>query len=450
MKTKSGLLYIIPMSLGLSMITMCSVDKSNMACIKQPFKNVNVPFHDFVLNASEEKTIDLENGTSISIPANSFVDANGKMVSGEVNFQYREFHTAADIIASGIPMVYDSAGIKIQFESAGMFEINAKQGDKQVYIANGKNLQVSMASFKAGNNFNFYALDTLEKNWENIGSLSPTINQKKKKEIEALGACPTKPIEPKEYDGKTPLFDIDADYTGLTELQEFSGVVWQYAGTNGESDLTKNNWVYKHSWTSANIKPFDKDNGLYSLSLKGNKRDFTTIVSPVLKGKNFAEQMSRFQEKMESYGLVKEGREKEDSRLQAEGDLIRSFAVSNFGIYNWDRQYKEEDVIRLAADFDFGDKYKANEITVFLVINDGTVIKYPKYAWGEFSFKPSDKNRMIAVLPGNNVATFSVGEFKKINTDELKGQDKPHFTFKMQKENSKVASVEQLHKILSI
>ena len=130
--------------------------------------------------------------------------------------------------------------------------------------------------------------------------------------------------------------------------------------------------------------------------------------------------------------------------------MIRSFAVSNFGIYNWDRQYKEEDVIRLAADFDFGDKYKANEITVFLVINDGTVIKYPKYAWGEFSFKPSDKNRMIAVLPGNNVATFSVGEFKKINTDELKGQDKPHFTFKMQKENSKVASVEQLHKILSI
>lgn len=180
------------MSLGLSMITMCSVDKSNMACIKQPFKNVNVPFHDFVLNASEEKTIELENGTSISIPANSFVDANGKMVSGEVNFQYREFHTAADIIASGIPMVYDSAGIKIQFESAGMFEINAKQGDKQVYIANGKNLQVSMASFKAGNNFNFYALDTLEKNWENIGSLSPTINQKKKEGNRSLGCLSNK------------------------------------------------------------------------------------------------------------------------------------------------------------------------------------------------------------------------------------------------------------------
>ncbi|NJN77433.1 MAG: hypothetical protein HC803_03155 [Saprospiraceae bacterium] len=67
-------------------------------------------------------------------------------MKGKVDISYREFHDAAAIIASGIPMT-NSEGDKYM-ETAGMFEINGSQNGQEVGIADDKEIEVKMGSFR--------------------------------------------------------------------------------------------------------------------------------------------------------------------------------------------------------------------------------------------------------------------------------------------------------------
>ncbi|HRD40305.1 MAG TPA: hypothetical protein PLC65_16880, partial [Bacteroidia bacterium] len=78
--------------------------------------------------------------SKIKVPQNAFVNKAGPDIIGDVEIQYREMHDQADIIASGIPMTYDSAGTKYHFESAGMFDIKASQNGEQVFLKHGKQI----------------------------------------------------------------------------------------------------------------------------------------------------------------------------------------------------------------------------------------------------------------------------------------------------------------------
>ncbi|HEU4719520.1 MAG TPA: hypothetical protein VFU15_16870, partial [Bacteroidia bacterium] len=106
--------------------------------------------------------LDYPSGTKISIPANAFVDANGNAVTGNVTIDYREFRDPVDILLSGIPMDYDSAGHNGHFVSAGMFEMNASVDGKEVFLAPGKKVDMKFAVVDTASDFNFYKLDEQE------------------------------------------------------------------------------------------------------------------------------------------------------------------------------------------------------------------------------------------------------------------------------------------------
>ncbi|ABG58347.1 hypothetical protein [Cytophaga hutchinsonii] len=127
--------------------------------IEPPFKSIPPHYDTFELNASEPKMLRLPGGSSIEIPANAFVDKSGKPVTGKVELKYREFHTSADILASGIPMLCnDEDGITKSFESGGMFEISATANGQEIDIAKDKKINVHMASDVEGD-FDFYYLE---------------------------------------------------------------------------------------------------------------------------------------------------------------------------------------------------------------------------------------------------------------------------------------------------
>ena len=67
------------------------------------------------------------------IPMDWAVDKNGQPIKGEVEIAYREFHNAAEIIASGIPMT-DKTGEKYM-QTAGMFEVKGSVANETVEIA---------------------------------------------------------------------------------------------------------------------------------------------------------------------------------------------------------------------------------------------------------------------------------------------------------------------------
>ncbi len=134
-------------------------DIQKVSDVKPIFSNTDVAFKHLVVKTEVGANFKLPNGTKIEVPQDAFVDKNNKPIVGNVDLEYREFHNAAQILASGIPMTYDSAGVTQQFESAGMFEIRGFQDNKPVFIAKNKGIDVDMASFVKGDDFRFYYLD---------------------------------------------------------------------------------------------------------------------------------------------------------------------------------------------------------------------------------------------------------------------------------------------------
>jgi hypothetical protein len=138
-------------------------DIQKVSNIKPAFQSIDVEFKHLVVDTEKGAVVKLPNGTKITVPKNAFVDQHNQPIVGSVDLAYREFQNAAQILASGIPMTYDSAGVTHQFESAGMFEIRGFQDDKPVFIAKDKGIDVAMASFVKGNDFRFYYFDQTDK-----------------------------------------------------------------------------------------------------------------------------------------------------------------------------------------------------------------------------------------------------------------------------------------------
>lgn len=147
--------------------------------ITPPLPQLTIKPVVYNVSADQGGEIVYASGTKINIPAGALTDAQGNPVTGNVSLSYREFQNPIDILLSGIPMTYDSGGTVNQFETAGMFELYASQGDKELFVKPGAKIDVQLASPDAAPSFNFYALNESSKNWDYIGKAG-TIKQEEK------------------------------------------------------------------------------------------------------------------------------------------------------------------------------------------------------------------------------------------------------------------------------
>lgn len=435
-------------------------ETANSEIVNPPIKGIDVTFSTFEVEASEGKTIQLENGTSIVIPQNAFIDANGNPVSGKVFLKYREFHNAAEIIASGITMRYDSAGITNHFETAGMFEVKGVQkrpdqaqlvasqnnNEEPVFIAEGKSIEVNMGSFEGDNNYNFYYLDNNTRNWEYKGYSKAEQNAEKLAFLDEIAPVPAKPIEPKKATSDMQVFDLQLDSKEYPDFNSLQGVMWQYVGSKENSPYTENNkWIFQSNWKDVSINPSDEKEGQYTISFTANNQLVNLEAEPVFSGaKNQKRALKKFQKKMIAYEEAIQKRHEEEDRKKAEANLIRSFSINNFGIYNHDRLWNTKGVMQFAASFKAGDEV-IKDAKIFLVTGNGkSLVEYKNYEWKNFRFDPKDTNRLLAVLSGNKVATFSSEQFKEVEFWE----NKSSYTFEMTVEDD-ITSLEDVSEILA-
>jgi hypothetical protein len=426
----------------ISQLADAGVKKNSIA---PPFEGVDVPFSKYTVDVEKGRTIQTETGTVIIIPKGAFKDANGNPVTGKVDITYREFHDAAAIITSGIPMT-NSEGDKYM-ETAGMFEINGEQNGQSVAIADGKQIEVKMASFVAGENFDFFYFDKKECNWETKGTAKPEKNIAKLAKVKDLPKVPKQPAQPSKFDENAFVFDLDINYESFPELRAYHGVIWQYDGQG--KNPKDNQWVFQENWASVDVKAIQPEFGKYELTLKNAQKTFKTNVTPALKGMDFDKAIASFKQKNEEYQKLKEVRAEEENRLAGEADLLRTFAINQFGVHNWDI-WKSPQRKRCLASFDFGqetDKY-INKISVFLVTGaNRSVVRYEQSTFDKFSFDPNQSNTLIAVLPGNKIAYFTADDFAKIDLTMLNEQKT--YTFKLKVKEEAIASVKDLESIIS-
>lgn len=317
--------------------------------INEPFSKLKVNYTTYKVDNTKGAEIKHPSASKIKIPKNSFVNKQGELITGEVEIQYREFHDQADIIASGIPMYYDSAGTRSVFESAGMFDIRGVKDGEPVFIKPGHEPVVEFASTQSADKYNQYYLDTLARNWKYLQRDNPVMPQgsadrstpsvtkelqkiEKKYEpaiaaipkridsvkviytskIEKL-AKPAQPLKPNKASGR-PQFELDVDYKEFPELAAFKNAVFEIGPEN--RNFTKD--MTSITWSSADISEGPQKGKNYLLTLKLRDRKEELIVYPVLTGSDYEAAEKSYENKFEKYKDLLAKREAQEKKLKEE------------------------------------------------------------------------------------------------------------------------------------
>lgn len=413
-----------------------------------PVLTADVPFRDFEIDVAAGDTIELAEGTNIYVPANIFVDASGRPVTGKVQLHYRAFYTAGEIIASGITMLYDTAGEESPFSSAGMFELYGTQNDKAISIAPGKTIEMDFASTRNDADFSFYTLDTTSAQWNFVTKGKADTSRLYKKLRDLVAAFPRKPMEPKEYNPSKPVINLDMDLSDHPELSGYSDIIWQYAGN--ENDPDKNAWIYSTAWTSAKLQLVDSTTCTYNMNLSNTQKKFSSSVVPVLKGKNYAQAMTQFKEKMKAFDAAENMRQEKRKELAQTPQYIRRTSVRSFGICNWDffRIFGIPEILFSVFHFDDPEmEKKRDDVTVFVVTADGRIISsYNGAADPKITYIPDKNNCIIAVLNGTSKgAILSNNEFNEM----AKAQNGKAARFQLHTTTHPVANSKDLDDLIS-
>lgn len=467
--------------------------KSNKAFIAPPISKLNVPYTSYNVKAEQGATIKHKSQSKISIPKKAFVNKQGQDIVGDVEIRYREFHDQADIIASGIPMAYDSAGVQSHLESAGMIDIRGYQNGEPVYINPKKQITVELSSQHTADKYNMYVLDTIAKNWtyisrdnslknrsenkdlrienqhskneqqttENlktkelqtkIDAIPPKIEKEKivyTKKVDQLPKA-TQPLKPNKSVAGRPQFQLDVNYKEFPELEAFKNAVFEVGSenknyTNELSDVT---------WSSAEVSEGPQKGKNYLLTLKLKQRVEKLIVYPALTGADYEKAMSSYQNKFTEYKNLLAKREADEQKLKAEFEakqaaylaeqkklneelvkerikirqqqeqqlaeqfntlgnqqrVMRTFAVSNFGIYNSDCPSSMPKGASMDPIYVINNG-ASNVIptNIYLVCHDRNVVYNLSY--GRLSYNPTEKFSLCLLANGKmylcNKETFA-------------------------------------------
>lgn len=426
--------------------------------VAPPFsgEKINVAPTIRVIQPEKPTVLTLKTGATITIPAAVFVTLDNRPVTKPVEIHFREYHKAHEIIASGIPMrVYDAQGKEQWMQTTGMFDVQGYSEGQPVKIAEGKTITVDLPSNTDGN-CEFWYFDPKIGNWEVLGAAPAqrdSLQPEKLTEQEAIEqvtkSLPRQPAKPVLVNKEKPVLDFDINYDALPELKNVGGILWQYAGNDPKQDPANNRAMLERRWDYAKVEPTDQPN-VFLMTLTQGREKLSLPVQACRSRANFEKAMADYREQYKKYEAKREKALERIAFQEDQAEFVRSFQIERLGIYNWDYLLKREDAVPVVADFDFGSDVPANmkkEITVCLITGEGrTVITFPYSDWRNFTFSPGMGNRMVAILPGNQVATFSQEDFTREAAAIRQAKGKP-YVFKMNVLQEKISSIADLKKV---
>lgn len=383
--------------------------------IDLPFKREIVKYADFTFMPSEGGTFTTEKGTRLQFPADAFAFEDGSKVTEPVTVKFREYHTASEIMLSGIRMTAkDENGDEYPFESAGMFDIDGFCGTKKIKVAEGKRIQIDLASMKKDPDFNFYKLG--EQGWTELQENVEAGDNSIKVELQEATriVIPEKPIEPQKFDKDEFVFDVDIDTRRNPELKELYGLMWQYNGPEGsKTDPNTNKDITEKAWTNSYLNRIGDGN--FMLTLSNKKETLSIPVKPVMSQSNYEAAQKRFEEKMAGYDQALARKEEAKKKIDRAYTYTRSLSLSGFGIYNCDRFYKiptktvEPEYTTTKGSLPEGS-------VIFMIAKEDIVIRM--YDYSVLTYNPLEKNRLVAILPDERVLAIGAAEFKQYAGDE--------------------------------
>lgn len=394
------------------------ITKTNL--FEKPIKDVDVPLQKHIVNSENGDTIYLANNTRIIIPNNAFVDSIGNPITGEVEIDFQEYHTEAEVILSGIPMQYDSAGTTYTLETDGMFKINGTQNNKKVEIAPNKDLRVKTQSYKEDTPcFNYYTQNK-DGDWKYEETKNRTLN------TEAIVENEFKKI--KQLDENTIGLDLRINTEKYTELKDFKNITWIYDGN--QPDTINHKLLSKIRWNDIELQKTDKS--VYSYSIVGThkKHQFTMPITLAFTDNELDIVKSNIEH------IVKE-RKIDYAKLKQQYE--REAVINRFGIHNWDRCVKSEMIV-------MNTQFSGNHaIKHFFVVNKNDnynfVNSYNYDINNQVKFLKNGKYIIIAFLEEGGKISYALN-------DQLKGNDQRQLTVHLNEKTATLKKPSDLQKII--
>lgn len=367
------------------------------SAIQPPIDNVEVAEQTYDVDCKTGGTIHLPNGGSIEVPKNAFVDQDGNPIQGNVKISLKEYHSLADILSSGIPMDYDSAGVSTPFVSGGMFAIKGKHNGEEIKIKEDKNLNVNLASYDDTPCYNFYKLDEQSGDWtyKNTKTATPNPNF----------SGPVKPKIPQETESDALVLDVNIN-NGKESSEHLKDVLWKYDGNDEEKIKA---FISKHPNLKGKLVKSNRSYFAYNLLVFGGKKQDSIPIAPVFDGSNMKAAMAKFKKDQQAFIAAFES---EDQIPQ--GSMIRSISIPSFGTYNWDYIRKQDDFEPVLVQFNFNGKKQQGGNAFFVSKSDRAMINIGDPTKKNQVFvKKGGYNSIIICLPDNKVAIVDSYDFEK-------------------------------------
>lgn len=443
-------------------------------CIKAPVEGKEQKFQSFKIDPSQDNKITTDAGSVINIPANSFKDEKGNLVTNQIDIQIREFYDKEDVFLSGIPMAYDSANTQYSLETAGMIEI--RSFNENLEIKNLENeMTIDLATNNSDDNFNLYYLNEDKKNWEFEKPLkinndqidenleAPSVYEEKcedlEKKIKIVNSeiskiQKTKPLEPRKVNPKNFTFDIDANKRHFPELASFKNVIFEVGAENkGFSDK-----VYEQTWEDVKLS---KSGDKYKIQLVKGSHVESYIVYPALQGAEYNKAKAEFDQKFNSYSKVLNEKKVEKQNFEEEyqynkrkwqkaveiaerveykekakvapapnvkyseinkkqSNISRLFRTRRTGVFNCDRPLKYPTQSKIMASFqrEDGSKIKNLHNVNLVTEKQNTLFRYDRNRLNQFGYNANHMNRIWLVDEEGDIYACGNEEFNKINKKE--------------------------------
>ena len=360
----------------------CQQNEKNIVAKAAPSFKINPPIvgketlpHEFKIDNSKDTILVSDRGSFVTVPKHCFVDKNGNEVTKNVTVSLTEYLNPADILLSGIPMVYMEGEDTMDFQSAGMCKILASANGKDLQLKQDKDIKIGLRNMAQDSDYNLYYFDTLKGNWA-----------EKQKNLKPLpfDNLPILPVNLAEAN-QDKIVTISVENANLRPLYR----MWHKSKfyIYGEQKITKPDtsiW-----WYDMSVLPSDNKD-IFRLKFNGvdgnaNQCSQELLVQPTIDSVNFESEMAFFYENMRLYIKELEAIESELIQSEAEGakidsmwkvqskidsmlmaeqfvrdsielmreltyhkvaetreEVMRSFSIKKMGIFNCDRFYKRK------------------------------------------------------------------------------------------------------------
>lgn len=313
-------------------------------------KGVDVPKSTYTIVAENGGSLTTDQGTNIIIPANAFLNKDGKAVKGEVELKFREFHDVPSIFAAGINMTYDSTGTAYHFESAGMFEIAGYQNGEMLVTNPDALISVELASRQPGDYYNIYFQDP-KNGWEFVrkdtafkkenpvvDSVSIAVKKAQltqlKKDIAKAEKKFKKSLKKKGMilpeKANDDLYAMKIAFTNeeFPELAPYKNIVFEITEANENFDPE----LAKQNWNSIELKK--NLLGVYVMHLYGKTKE-KLFVRPAFSAEDIEIANQTFEELFEEYTAKSDGKLAEDRKeLQTMAQIYQATQQEVIDAYN--------------------------------------------------------------------------------------------------------------------